>query len=51
MWPCLSGKIEIGIVSLYPLNVTRNLITTLHIENIKQPAKPKTLVFGPPKMS
>jgi len=49
--PVSVGKTEIGIISLYPLNVTRNLINSLHVENIKQPAKPKTLTFGPPKMS
>lgn len=49
--PVSVGKTEIGIISLYPLNVTRDLINTLHVESTKQPAKPKTLVFGPPKMS
>jgi hypothetical protein len=49
--PVSVGKTEIGIVSLYPLNVTRNLINSLHVENIKQPSKPKTLTFGPPKMN
>lgn len=49
--PVSVGKTEIGIISLYPLNVTRNLINSLHVENAKQPAKPKTLTFGPPKMS
>ena len=44
--PVSVGKTEIGIISLYPLNVTRNLINSLHVENIKQPAKPKTLTFG-----
>lgn len=49
--PVSVGKTEIGIISLYPLNVTRNLINSLHVENTKQLAKPKTLTFGPPKMS
>ncbi len=49
--PVSVGKTEIGIVSLYPLNVTRNLINSIHVENINQPAKPKTLTFMPPKMS
>jgi hypothetical protein len=49
--PVSVGKTEIGIVSLYPLNVTSNLINSIHVEIIKQPAKPKTITFMPPKMS
>ena len=40
-----------AVTSAYPVNVTIDMLKTLHIEKIKQAEKPKVLTFGPPKIS
>jgi hypothetical protein len=49
--PVSIGTTQVAVTSAYPLNVTLDLIKTLHIEKITQAEKPKILTFGPPKMS
>ena len=49
--PVSIGTTQVAVTSAYPLNVTLNLLKTLHIEKITQAEKPKILTFGPPKMS
>ncbi len=49
--PVSVGTAEVAVRSLYPANVTSNIIASLHVEEIetKTSEKPKTLVFAPPE--
>jgi hypothetical protein len=49
--PVSIGTTQVAVTSAYPVNVTIDMLKTLHIEKIKQAEKPKILTFGPPKMS
>ena len=47
--PVSVGTSEVGVISLCPINVTKNLVTSIHIEKTNSAEMPKTLVFTPPK--
>jgi hypothetical protein len=47
--PVSVGKTKVELISSYPPTLTRNLVSSLHIEKSKQKEQPKTLVFAPPK--
>jgi hypothetical protein len=49
--PVSVGKTEVEVISSYPLNVTKNLLISLHMERTGPMEKPKTLTFLPPKSS
>ena len=49
--PVSIGTTQVAVTSAYPVNVTIDMLKTLHIEKIKQAEKPKILTFGPPKIS
>lgn len=49
--PVSVGKTEVEVISSYPLDVTKNLLTSLHLDKIQPTEKPKTLTFLPPKSS
>ncbi len=48
--PVSVGKTEVEVISSYQLNVTKNLLTSLHLEKTQPTEKPKTLTFLPPKI-
>jgi len=47
--PVSVGKTEVEVLSSYPLNETKNLLISLHVEKAQSTEKPKTLTFLPPK--
>ena len=49
--PVSVGKTEVEVISSYPLNETKNLLFSLHVEKTKSTEKPKVLTFLPPKSS
>jgi len=47
--PVSVGKTEIGVMSTYSWNITKNILSSLNVSRSKQSVKPKTMIFGPPK--